>query len=90
MRSIENSLWFIESELQSELDLSRVAQRFDLLPFALSRYFSLTTGWPVMRYIRARRLSAAALALRNGQPDILQVALTAGYGSHEAFTRASL
>ncbi|MFK3680981.1 helix-turn-helix domain-containing protein [Pseudomonas sp. NPDC088890] len=54
------------------------------------RYFSLTTGWPVMRYIRARRLSDAALALRNGQPDILQVALTAGYGSHEAFTRASL
>ncbi|MGE8326853.1 AraC family transcriptional regulator [Pseudomonas urmiensis] len=88
MRSIENILWFIESELQSELDLGRVAQRFDLSPFALSRYFSLTTGWPVMRYIRARRLSDAALALRNGQPDILQVALTAGYGSHEAFTRA--
>src|SRR5260370_38239806 len=35
-----------------------------------------------------RRLSEAAKARSNGAPDILSVALDAGYGSHEAFTRA--
>ena len=39
-------------------------------------------------YVRARRLSEAAKALVLGAPDILAVALNAGYGSHEAFTRA--
>ena len=40
-----------------------------------------------MRYVRARRLSEAAKALHAGAPDILKVALGAGYASHEAFTR---
>ena len=39
-------------------------------------------------YARARRLTQAAAALASGAPDILDVALAAGYGSHEAFTRA--
>ena len=41
-----------------------------------------------MRYARGRRLSEAARSLAAGAPDILGVALDAGYGSHEAFTRA--
>ena len=41
-----------------------------------------------MQYVRARRLSTAARALAAGASDILSVALEAGYGSHEAFTRA--
>jgi AraC family transcriptional regulator len=52
------------------------------------RAFGVTTGHSVMRYVRARRLSEAAKALAKGAPDILMVALDAGYGSHEAFTRA--
>ena len=41
-----------------------------------------------MKYVRGRRLSEAARELSGGAPDILSVALEAGYGSHEAFTRA--
>jgi len=41
-----------------------------------------------MRYLRARRLTRAAQTLAQGAPDILALALDAGYGSHEAFTRA--
>ena len=41
-----------------------------------------------MRYVRGRRLTEAARFLAAGEPDILKVALEAGYGSHEAFTRA--
>lgn len=88
MLNIENALWFIEKELGSDLNLSRVASHCGLSPFALARSFALATGWSVMRYIRARRLSQAALALRRHDSDILHIALAAGYGSHEAFTRA--
>ncbi len=88
MLNIERALWYIELELGSHLDLGRVARHCNMSPFALARLFALSTGWPVMRYIRARRLSQAALTLRRGAPDILKVALDAGYGSHEAFTRA--
>ncbi len=52
------------------------------------RAFAAATGFPVMRYVRARRLSEAARSLANGAPDILTLALDADYGSHEAFTRA--
>lgn len=88
MPNIERALWYIEVELGSPLDLGRVARHCNISPFALARLFALSTGWSVMRYIRARRLSQAALTLRHGAPDILKVALDAGYSSHEAFTRA--
>jgi AraC family transcriptional regulator len=54
----------------------------------LLRAFGTATGHSVMRYARGRRLSEAARVLAAGAPDILTVALDAGYGSHEAFTRA--
>jgi len=56
--------------------------------FYMVRAFGIATGTLVMRYVRGRRSSEAARALANGAPDILTVALDAGYGSHEAFTRA--
>ena len=54
----------------------------------MTRAFAAASGMPVMAYARARRLSEAAKVLAKGAPDILAVALDAGYGSHEAFTRA--
>jgi AraC family transcriptional regulator len=54
----------------------------------MTRAFGDVTGHPVMRYVRGRRLTEAARSLANGARDILAVALEAGYGSHEAFTRA--
>src|SRR5262249_41803824 len=56
--------------------------------YHLARAFESATGLPVMRYVRGRRLTQAAETLAAGAPDILAVALDAGYGSHEAFTRA--
>src|SRR6201993_1561952 len=54
----------------------------------LARAFGVLTGQSLMRYVRGRRLTEAARSLAAGEPDILKVALEAGYGSHEAFTRA--
>jgi AraC family transcriptional regulator len=54
----------------------------------LAHAFGTATGLSVMQYVRARRLTATAQALAAGARNILSVALDAGYGSHEAFTRA--
>src|SRR6185437_1316917 len=88
MNPARKALWFIESHLAEPLTLDQVAEVAGVSRFHLVRAFAAVTGLPVMRYIRARRLTEAARALAGGAPDILSLALEADYGSHEAFTRA--
>src|SRR3954469_10157303 len=88
MNPAQKALWFIESHLADPLTLDDVAAIAGISRFHMVRAFDAATGLPVMRYVRARRLSEAARALANGAPDILTLALAADYGSHEAFTRA--
>jgi AraC family transcriptional regulator len=85
---IEKALWYIESHFAHEIALDEVADVCGLSRFQMSRLFSRAMGCSVTAYARGRRLSEAAKALANGAPDILAVALGAGYNSHEAFTRA--
>ncbi|WP_068824688.1 AraC family transcriptional regulator [Pseudomonas sp. BMS12] len=88
MDPIGKALWLIERDLDGRFDLQTIAEACGMSRFGLARAFVLATGWPVMRYARARRLSRAAYSLVDGAQDILGLALAAGYGSHEAFTRA--
>lgn len=82
------ALWFIESHFANNIALEDIASSAGVSRYHMSRAFELATGRSVMRYVRERRLTEAARLLANGAPDILSVALDAGYGSHEAFTRA--
>ncbi|MCA6111978.1 AraC family transcriptional regulator [Bradyrhizobium cenepequi] len=88
MNPAQKSLWYIESHLGQPLTLDEIAGIAGISRFHLVRAFAAATGFSVMRYVRARRLSEAARALASGAPDILSLALDADYGSHEAFTRA--
>lgn len=88
MNLVGKALWYIESHFAEELSLADIAAMGKVSRFHMSRVFGLATGWSVMRYVRARRLTEAARALSLGAPNILSLALDAGYGSHEAFTRA--
>src|SRR5215218_393747 len=88
MNPAQKALWYIESHLAAPLTLDDVAGVAGVSRFHLVRAFAAATGFSVMRYVRARRLSKAAQALAAGAPDILALALDADYGSHEAFTRA--
>ncbi len=85
---VGKALWFIETRLGSELSLADIARCAGVSRYNLLRAFGIATGHSVMRYVRGRRLTEAARRLAAGAPDILTVALDAGYGSHEAFTRA--
>ncbi|MDO6967106.1 AraC family transcriptional regulator [Rhizobium alvei] len=88
MNIIESAIWQVESNLRTLMSLEAIADRIGVTPAYLTRAFTLVTGHSLMRYARARRLSEAARILALGVPDILNLALDMGYGSHEAFTRA--
>lgn len=88
MSAIVRTLWYIESRFREDLSLDDLAAATGLSRFYLSRLFPMATGQTISGYLRGRRLTEAARALAAGAPDILEVAIDAGYNSHEAFTRA--
>src|SRR5260221_6471788 len=88
MNPAQKALWYVESHLRAPLSLDEISEVAGISRFHMVRAFAAATGFSVMRYVRARRLSEAARALAAGAPDILHVTLDADYGSHEAFTRA--
>lgn len=88
MSIVVKALWFIEHHHGRVPSLDEMADAAGASRFHLSRTFSLATGWSIMAYLRGRRLTVALNSLAEGAPSILDVALDAGYGSHEAFTRA--
>lgn len=88
MSIADKILWVIERNSGQPLTLNAVAAACGVSRSHVANAFGTATGLPVMKYLRARRLSKAAQALAGGAPDILALALDSGYGSHEAFTRA--
>ena len=85
----ERVLWAIERNLDRSLTLAELADACGVSHFHLAHAFGQASGFSVMQYARARRLTEAAESLAGGNaPDILSLALDAGYGSHEAFSRA--
>lgn len=88
MSPAQKALWFIESHFAGEIALDDIANIANVSRYHIARAFEAETGRPVMRYVRERRLTQAARALADGAPDILSIALEAGYSSHEAFMRA--
>ena len=88
MNPVQKALWYVESHFGRPLSLDEIAEAGGVSRHHLVRAFGAVTGRSVMRYVRGRRLTVAAQALADGAPDILSVALDAGYDSHEAFTRA--
>jgi len=88
VQAVDKALWYIESHSESDISLADIASCANVSKYHLLRAFSAATGLSIMRYVRGRRLSAAARRLAAGADDILSVAIESGYSSHEAFTRA--
>lgn len=66
----------------------QLARRLNLSRFHLDRIVSQVAGEPPHRFRRRILLERAAYRLLSTDRGILDVAVEAGYGSHEAFTRA--
>lgn len=82
-------LAYIDAHLDQALDLHTLAQVAHFSPFHFHRLFSAWMGETFGDYLRRRRVEVAAMRLA-AQPRarILNIALSVGFGSAEAFTRA--
>ena len=79
----------IDKQLDQPLDLETLAEVAHFSPFHFHRLFSAWMGETSGDYLRRRRVEIAATRLV-AQPRVrvLQVALSVGFGSAEAFARA--
>lgn len=75
----------VDGEIKTLADLAAVGGRS---PFHLQRIFSAEVGESPLQFSRRVRLQRAAAALLVTQKSVLEIALDAGFNSHEGFTRA--
>ena len=88
LSKVKRSIDYIEANLREKLDLVRVAKVIAFSPYHFHYVFSVTVGETFKGYIRKRRLTEAAHELRGTKQRILDVAVSFGFESQEAFTRA--
>lgn len=78
----------IEAHLKQNLTLEILAEELHYSKFYMARTFKEDTGMTLCKYIQGRRLEAAARELAETKRPVVEIALEAGYGSQQAFTRA--
>ncbi len=81
-------LTHIQQHLDEALDLEELARVACFSSFHFHRIFAAMTGETIADHVRRLRMERAAIELRSGAKQVIQVALDAGYEAHEAFTRA--
>ncbi|MDF2906500.1 MAG: transcriptional regulator, AraC family [Herbinix sp.] len=79
---------YMENNLYKSISLKELAEAAGYSPWHMSRIFKDVTGKTPFDYLRALRLTKAALLLRDNNRKILDVALDFVFDSHEGFTRA--
>lgn len=88
-RRLHAVLRHIDAHLDEEVDLASLADVAHFSPFHFHRLFLALTGETLGDYLRRRRLEMGAVRLAaNLETSILAVALSVGFGSGEAFSRA--
>lgn len=79
---------YIEEHLTEEIDYSEISRIAYCSEYHFKRMFSFLSGISLSEYIRRRRLTFAALDLKDRNLRIIDVAVKYGYGSADSFTRA--
>lgn len=84
--SVTGVLAFVEAHLGERLELERVARAAGYSKYHLHRVFTQVLGMTPHDYIQRRQLTEAAKLLAFSKMSILDIALTAGYESQQAFS----
>ncbi|MWN32727.1 MDR efflux pump AcrAB transcriptional activator RobA [Gilliamella sp. Pra-s65] len=85
---ISDLIVWIEKNLEQPLSIDHVAQKSGYSKWHLQRMFKEVTGQVLGTYIRHRRLTYAALALRMTSKPILDIAMQYRFDSQQTFTRS--
>ena len=79
---------WVDANLTETTSLLRMSEQLGYSPYYCSRQFNELTGMTLRDYIWTRRISRAALELRDTDERVLDIAMNYGFSSQEAFTRA--
>ena len=85
-RIVSQAIRYIESNLDSKIELDMVAAALYYSKFHLHRIFTKTVGLTINEYARRRQLTEAAKLLVFSKKPIIEIALLSGYESQQAFT----
>lgn len=85
---ILKSTQFIESNLKTDINVLEVSREVCYSLYHFIRLFQSITGFSPKNYIQQRRLSEAAIELRNTNKKITDIAYDYQFGSPESFSRA--
>lgn len=85
---ISDLIKWIEKNLEQPLSIDLVADKSGYSKWHLQRMFKKVTGQILGTYIRHRRLTHAALALRLTSKPILDIAMQYRFDSQQTFTRS--
>ena len=88
IRAVGKMQEYIKSHITEPITLYDLAQSCGLSPWHASRIFKELLGKTPFEYIRACRISQAALKLRDEKVKVIDVALDFVFDTHEGFTRA--
>ena len=88
MQSFNKTIQYIESALDDEIDEKKIAHLATYSYAMFSRIFSILTNMTLSEYIRLRRLSKAAIEIRESTTRVIDIAMKYGYESSDSFTNA--
>jgi AraC family transcriptional regulator len=88
INAVQGMQSYIEAHLNEPITLYMLANAAGYSPWHAAKIFKALTGKSPFEYIRALRLSRAAVRLRDEDVKIVDVAFDFVFDSHEGFTRA--
>ena len=88
IKSFNNTIDYLETVLDDEIDEKKVTQLSGYSYSMFSRLFSILTETTLSDYLRSRRLTEAAMILRDTDEKIIDVAFKFGYESSDSFGTA--
>lgn len=83
---VSQAIRYIEDHLDKKLDLETVAAALHYSKYHLHRIFAKIVGLTVHEYVQRRQLTEAAKLLAFSKRSIMEIALSSGYESQQAFT----
>ena len=78
----------IQRQENESATLQRLAQKLGYSQYHTTRKFKEIAGMTLRDYLHQRKLAFALQAVRDSGKGLLDIALSYGFSSHEAFTRA--
>ena len=88
IKSFNDTIDYLETVLDDEIDEKKVTQLSGYSYSMFSRLFSILTETTLSEYLRSRRLTEAAVILRDTDEKIIDVAFKFGYESSDSFGTA--